>query len=77
MLFRKLWLKKDKDEQEPGEETEKYSLKMLLKNVNPNLACEIKECWIDPDAISLGNFLGRGKQYLLMYLCMHLCMPKI
>ncbi len=37
------------------------ALEIMLTNVNPNLACEIKECWIDPDRFSIGNMVGRGK----------------
>ncbi len=39
----------------------KSVLEIMLTNVNPNLACEIKDCWIDPDLFSIGNMIGRGK----------------
>ena len=41
----------------PATET---SLNLLLKNLSPDLACKIKECWIEPNSFSIDTFLGRG-----------------
>ena len=35
-------------------------LNFLLKNLNPGLACEIKECWIEPNSFAIDTFLGKG-----------------
>ena len=40
--------------------TAETPLNLLLKNLSPDLACEIKECWIEPNSFSIDTFLGRG-----------------
>ena len=36
-------------------------LDILTKNLDPDLAQQVKECWIDPNNISVNNLLGHGK----------------
>ena len=45
---------------EDRKDKEESVVEILLKNLNPELACEIEECWIDPDSISIGHLLGKG-----------------
>ncbi len=41
--------------------TQKHShLQKFLKNLKPDLACEIKQCWIEPGDINIGHLLGKG-----------------
>ena len=42
------------------EEEEESHREILLRNVSPDLACEIRQCWIDPDCVATGSLLGRG-----------------
>lgn len=39
------------------------SLDSLCEKLTKGLAEEIKECWIDPQGITLNKFLGHGKKY--------------
>ena len=39
-------------------------LEIFLRNINPNLACEIRQCWIEPEAFSIEKFLGKGMSHL-------------
>ena len=32
---------------------EESPLELLLKNLNPNLGCDIKDCWIDPNNLNI------------------------
>ena len=37
------------------------ALDMLTSNLNPIIAYEVQQCWIDPKAIRIGNLLGHGE----------------
>ena len=39
---------------------EESTLDKFLKGLPPDLACEVKQCWIEPEDITLGNLLGKG-----------------
>ena len=47
------------------ERKEDSPLELLFRNISPNLACEIKQCWIDPETLTLGTFLGKGNKHKL------------
>lgn len=59
--FQRFWHTKGKQEDTRTEEDSVSSLEVLLTNVNPNLACEIKDCWVDPDLFTVESMIGRGK----------------
>ena len=42
-------------------------LELLLKNLDPNLACEIKDCWINPEKFTVDHLLGKGMYPLLKF----------
>ena len=37
---------------------------MFLKNLNPGLASEIKECWVDPNTFSVEHMIGQGMRLI-------------
>ena len=39
-------------------------INFLLKNLSPHLACEIKECWIEPNSFAIDTLLDRGTWHL-------------
>ena len=39
---------------------ENSSLELLLTNISPNLACEIRQCWIEAESFTVENYLGKG-----------------
>ena len=43
------------------EETAQPNLEILLKNLTPDLACEIKNFWIEPGTFQLEHLLGKGE----------------
>ena len=43
------------------EETAQPNLEILLKNLTPDLACEMKNFWIDPGTFQLEHLLGKGE----------------
>lgn len=36
-------------------------LVLLINNIKPDIAEEVKMCWIDPKSFTLGHLLGHGK----------------
>ena len=58
-----------------SETTDETSLEILLKNTNPDLACEIEECWIEQDTITIGKLLGKGTElHVCMCVCLSVCL---
>ena len=49
-----------------GIENQKTNIKehspreMLLTNISPNLACEIRQCWVEAESFTVENYLGKG-----------------
>ena len=37
------------------------NLKILLTNLTPDLACDIKNFWIEPETFQLEHLLGKGE----------------
>ena len=35
-------------------------LEVFLRNINPDVACEIKQCWVEPENFTADSFLGKG-----------------
>ena len=47
---------------------EESPLEILLRNINPSLACEIRQCWIETESFTVENYLGKGiPQFLLSF----------
>ena len=44
-----------------NEETAQSNLEILLKNLTPDLSCEIKNCWVGPGRFQLEHLLGKGE----------------
>ena len=39
---------------------EESPLEILLRNINPNLACEIRQCWVETENFTIENYMGKG-----------------
>ncbi len=67
-IFERVWCKKKRDESSKISKESLSILEAFLSNVNKDLACEIKECWIDPQAFSAETIVGRGKFKIIFFL---------
>ena len=60
LFCRQLRIKESFKELDNTSAAEQSPLEILLKNLEPDVACEVKTCWIDPRNISFENILGTG-----------------
>lgn len=65
-LFRKQNKRVPSIEEVKINEPAESELEILVKNLEPKLASEIKQCFIEPDGIEIEELLGRGMLELSM-----------
>ena len=64
-IFSKVFAVKIKQDVSSNENKEDSLLEIFLKNLNPDVVCDLKDCSIDPFALQIGNFLGRGIYFII------------
>ena len=60
VLHLKFCRKKAKVEDESMNIKEDSPLEVFLRNISPDVAVEIRQCWVEPENFTADNFLGKG-----------------